>query len=184
MTGPDLIRLAEDLAQCGGIHRLTNCITAACHVFAEHERRAAEECGVGMSDKAVRVNLDAVARFEAAHGGASGAPAGAEASGGILRRVDARGALAGTPDGLASILTNSATNCAQSVNPAPVMPERGERQPVPLRTGNALADEHPRGITHGPGSPIVAEHSGPSDRRVPRFDGKRINPELTDGDGA
>lgn len=58
------------------------------------------------------------------------------------------------------------------VNPAPISPERGERHRLPRG-----------GITHGPGSPIVAEHSGPSDRRVPRFEGKRINPEMY-GDGA
>lgn len=62
MTGPDLIRLAEELAQCGGVHRLTNLVTAAIHVALEHERRGrtveawedGPECGAGMSDKTVR----------------------------------------------------------------------------------------------------------------------------------
>lgn len=215
MTGADLIRLAEDLAQCGGIHRLTNCLAAACHVFAEHERRAARtveawedgpECGAGMSDKTVPpatvgelAMSIADAKLTALREAAIRPPSSEEPSGRAAEAQDGRGASETVVWAVPAKFIRCACGALyepphshecdagrfrRATNPAPVMSERGERQPVPMRTGNALADEHPRGITHGPGSPIVAEHSGPSDRRVPRFDGKRINPELTDGDGA
>lgn len=38
MTATDLIRLAQELAECGGVHRLTSLINAASHVHLEHER--------------------------------------------------------------------------------------------------------------------------------------------------
>jgi hypothetical protein len=121
-----------------------------------------DECGVGMSDKAGRC------------GAASRAPEREGAFGGIGGRVEARG-----PKSI-DLQTTSPPVC----NPAPTMRERGERQPLPLRTGNALTDEHPRGVTHGEGSPLHAFAKAQDDfgrRKVPRFE--RINPEL-DGDGA
>ena len=61
MTSTDLIRLAQELAECGGVHRLTNLVTAAIHVLREHDQRRTVEAwedgpevGVGMSDKVAR----------------------------------------------------------------------------------------------------------------------------------
>ncbi len=61
MTATDLIRLATELAECGGVHRLTNLVTAAIHVLREHDQRRTVEAwedgpdvGVGMSDKVAR----------------------------------------------------------------------------------------------------------------------------------
>ena len=38
MTATDLIRLATELAECGGVHRFNNLVAAASHVLLEHER--------------------------------------------------------------------------------------------------------------------------------------------------
>lgn len=174
MTGADLIRLAEDLAQCGGIHRLTNCLAAACHVFAEHERRAARtveawedgplrmpehgedwEAGVfgaGMSDKfcGPSETADCSEPGRAPEGaGPFGGSRGLPDDGGVSRPLRA-----------APASKSVKLFCETIVNPAPLTPERGERMPVP------------GGITHGPGSPVTAQHHGPSDiakRCVPKY---------------
>lgn len=167
MTGPDLIRLAEDLAKCGGIHRLTNCIAAACHVFAEHERRA-RACveawedgphGVGMSDK----SADCAAASRAPSGDGDAAGPGGQPS----NRCASTG-----PETTLDLICHNAT-----LNPAPITPERGERLPVPSG-----------GISHGEGSPILRDFGHAQsdfgrryERCVPRR--KPINPEDL-GDGA
>ena len=100
MTAADLTRLAHELAEHGGQHRLTNLVTAAVHVFLQHDRASwpptlrAEpddsETGVGMSDKVAPVHA------------ASRAPEREEASGGISRQAEVRtrptGSLAGLPE--------------------------------------------------------------------------------------
>ena len=42
MTATDLIRLAEELARCGGVHRFNSLVAAASHVLLEHERGGVE----------------------------------------------------------------------------------------------------------------------------------------------
>lgn len=164
MTGPDLIRLAEELARCGGMHRLTNLVTAAVHVTLEHERRAEAEdgpCGAGMSDRVV------VSRRVEAAPAADGECDCAE------EPAEPRPTLASTPDGLAAIdlyraaklladglATSPVCRCGATMlsNPAPTMPERGERQPIPFSDCQGE-----RGITHGPDSPVAREFGRPVD---------------------
>jgi hypothetical protein len=65
-----------------------------------------------------------------------------------------------------------------TTNPAPLSPESGERQPLPLAD---CQDEHPRGVTHAPDSRIVQRFgSAQSDfgrRLVPRHMPPTKDPE-------
>ena len=98
MGTSDLIRLAEELARCGGVHRLTNLVTAAIHVLREHDQRRTVEAwedgpetGVGMTDKVALASTPAgpaiIDRYKADRDAASRAPEGAEASGEIEENV-------------------------------------------------------------------------------------------------
>lgn len=93
MTATDLIRLAEELAECGGMHRLTSLINAAVHVTLEHERRRTVEawedgpCGVGMSDKVALASTPdgpaIIERYKADRDAASRAPEREDECGGL-----------------------------------------------------------------------------------------------------
>lgn len=211
MGTSDLIRLATELAECGGVHRLTSLINAAVHVHLEHERHArafidalereqrrtveawedGPECGVGMSDKvardltleihddAQRALRDRPPRYRPQ--APSRAPEREEASGGISRQAETETRLTSPGTGLAS--KSVKPFCETLANPAPLTSINGERKPLPQ---SDCQGEYPRGgISHEPGSPLLKAQDdfGRRERLVPKFDGKRTNPEDL-GDGA
>lgn len=192
MTATDLIRLATELAECGGVHRLTSLINAAVHVHLEHERaRTVEawedgpETGVGMSDKAASGAWSPPPHWSQ-RGAPSRAPERDGECGGPGGPGTDRGALAGSGAPPVAVSPNwgfaIVNNNVLRSNPAPVMPERGERKPLPQ---SDCQGEYPSGgIIHDPGSPLLALAQDDFGRRkVPKFDGKRTNPEDL-GDGA
>ena len=223
MGTSDLIRLAQELAECGGVHRLTSLINAAVHVTLEHERRG-EEVGVGMSDKVApapetvcprcgrgdtRCWADTTHGYcdfkdtvwmtpsEAEYGGLGGpetdrgvstalsATAGVIAHNGrpVLHCGHANGpCLGGCYDhGWCKADPNPPPGMLR--NPAPLTSINGERKQLPQ---SDCQDEYPRGgISHEPDSPLLRcqDDFGRRERKVPKFDGRRINPEDL-GDGA
>lgn len=235
MTATDLIRLATELAECGGVHRLTSLITAAVHVHLEHEHARIErlesclrailaadergqglpyaeamdeaailvgwhrnpcvrtveawedgpEVGVGMSDKAASGAWSPSPHWSQ-RGAPSRAPERDGECGGPGGPGTDRGALAGSGAPPVAVSPNwgfaIVNNNVLRSNPAPVMPERGERKPLPQ---SDCQGEYPSGgIIHDPGSPLLALAQDDFGRRkVPKFDGKRTNPEDL-GDGA
>lgn len=157
MIGPDLIRLAQELARCGGMHRLTNLVTAAVHVhLAEEDARidrlesclrailAADERGQGtpfaeaMDEAARLVAWGRKPRARTVEAWENGPEVGV----GMSDKV----ALASTPDGPAVIelyrtardgmqVQPTAGMCrrcsaAPLANPAPQMALNGERKPL------------------------------------------------------
>jgi hypothetical protein len=202
MNIADLHRLCDALDECGGIHRFTAVVDAAAQVWQAAERRpkptverwedGPHPIGAGMSDKVVRYNLatrgscacpakpgeDCPLSVEAcAQRIASIAPEGAEAARRVMERLDALSAPAGTPDGLR--------------NAAPIMPERGERLPLPqydcqddhdrvLVRHRELAAEYRNGVTHGIGSPIVRDFGCAQND----FGRRPVDPTIEAGDPA
>jgi hypothetical protein len=174
---------------------------------------ADDECGVGMSDK--------VGRCEAASRAPEGAEASGGICGGLEASTRSMGSgtglaakrpcrQCGKTDGGCSGDENYGMCVTQGIswaisqysgswhdqgttNPAPTMPERGERQPLPCvsavsSNADCVSDragcETQGGVTHAADSPLHAFAKAQDDfgrRKAPRFE--RINPEL-DGDGA
>lgn len=131
MTATDLIRLAHELVEHGGVHRLTNLVTAALHVCLEHDRASwpptlrAEpddsEAGVGMSDKAAPAH--AASRMPEREGEWSRASAGGPPSGTLtVVAMPLRELTAAVPG------TTGVGTITLSANPAPSRaPEREDK---------------------------------------------------------
>lgn len=142
MGTSDLIRLAQELAECGGVHRLTSLINAAVHVTLEHERRRTVEawedgpCGVGMSDKVALASTPdgpaIIDRYKADRDAASRALGHDGAPERVFDPQGARGAKS------IDLQITQASMC----NAAPQMTLNGERKPLPQ---SGCQGEYPRG---------------------------------------
>ncbi len=150
MKRADAHALLDALFDAGGIHRFTAVVDAAAQVWMAHERRGTStierwedgpHVGAGMSDKVVQ-EIDATKRENVANASALGAftlgtpstpPEGAEAARRVMERLDDRGQKSNDLQATATpVCFPPVQNGSGCTNPHPVMPERGERQPLPV----------------------------------------------------